>query len=158
MRRGKTVEEACCVHVNKALRSMASECWEWLGYVNHGGYPTWRPEGLGGKRKIVTRIAYEHHYGVNPGDLCVLHKCDNRRCLNPEHLFLGTRGDNAKDRTSKGRDSRGVDRWNCKLTPEQVVEIRKSNEKASVFVKRYGISYANVGMIRKRQSWRYLED
>jgi len=77
------------------------DCWEWTSSVNTGGYGTYP---IHGASRLMHRYFYELASHVVPGDLWVLHKCDNRRCVRPSHLFLGTPKDNAQDKVSKGRD------------------------------------------------------
>lgn len=79
----------------------SGECWEWTAGLNQAGYgqfSMWpdRPER-------AHRFSWVLHNGPIPDDLCVLHACDNRKCVNPAHLFLGTRGDNIRDCFAKGR-------------------------------------------------------
>ena len=82
------------------------KCWDWQGAICVG-YGT-----IGNKYKYrgAHRYSWELSNGPIPKGLCVLHKCDNRRCVNPDHLFLGTKGDNNRDRVKKGRD------WNSNKT------------------------------------------
>lgn len=82
-------------------KATASGCVEWIGARNADGYGLTRTEG---KQRLAHRVSYERSNGVIPDGLCVLHRCDNPPCLNPDHLFVGTRGDNAKDCTAKGRN------------------------------------------------------
>lgn len=80
--------------------SYPDKCWGWKGSTDRHGYPQLRV----GERPITTnRISWEVFKGPIPKGLCVLHKCDNPRCANPEHLFLGTKSDNSKDMVAKGR-------------------------------------------------------
>jgi hypothetical protein len=114
----------------------ADGCWEWTGC--RGGKATSGKHygGLSVRGRMVKahRISYELHYGDVPDGLCVLHRCDNPGCVRPDHLWVGTRSDNARDAVRKGRDTatarpecipRGEKRPNAKLTAEKVVEIRK---------------------------------
>lgn len=78
------------------IKVVASGCWEWQGRLNQAGY------GELGRHTRAHRVSYALHKS-DPQGLCVLHKCDNPPCVNPEHLFLGTRKDNNQDRVKKGR-------------------------------------------------------
>ncbi len=85
-------------------------CWEWVGYKTPDqGYGQIAVNGK--RRRRVHRVAYELNYGPVPPGLCVLHRCDNRTCVRPDHLFLGTNQDNSDDMIAKGRAwwQRGID-------------------------------------------------
>lgn len=76
------------------------QCWEWIGFIGTNGYGR-----LGrGKENAVHRISYELQNGKIANNLWVLHKCDNSKCVNPNHLFLGTVQDNVDDMFRKGRN------------------------------------------------------
>ena len=99
-------------------------CWEWFGAITSRGYGS-----ISIAKKIYSahRVFYQQYVGKIPSGLWVLHKCDNTVCVNPEHLFLGTAGDNARDRAAKGRNANrvGENNFNVRLTEKKVLEIRK---------------------------------
>lgn len=75
-------------------------CWEWVGGVTSAGYGSFCADG---EFINAHRFSWKLHFGPIPDGKHVLHKCDNRRCVRPVHLFLGTNDDNIRDRISKGR-------------------------------------------------------
>lgn len=98
-------------------------CWEWTGTIHPRGYGTL---GIGGRVKHIKahRFSYEMFFGPIPEGQKVLHECDNRRCVNPAHFFLGTDADNAKDCVAKGRHSSLLGTNKPKLTKPMIQTIR----------------------------------
>jgi len=101
-------------------------CWEWQGVLDERGYGLFCfSYKTGFRRKIFAhRISYFLRHGKLPPHLGVCHHCDNRKCANPDHLFLGTRAQNNQDMVNKNRQCKGEDSGMHKLTTEQVVQIR----------------------------------
>lgn len=102
------------------------ECWEWLASKRGNGYGGF---GLEGKTIRAHRLAYALAYGEIPPGIYVLHRCDNRVCVNPKHLFLGTQKENIRDMMDKGRGVRagqsGEGNIQAKLKRSQAEEIRR---------------------------------
>lgn len=137
-------------------------CWEWQKSVNpQTGYGQIM-DCHDGKcvLRTVHRLAYEIFNGKIPEGLFVLHHCDNRRCFNPEHLFIGTQQDNMNDMKTKGRErknpNKGEKHHQAKLTESEVIAIRQSKETYSELAKKYSVSISHICSIRKRRSWRHI--
>lgn len=140
------------------IESMPSGCNEWRGPINHSGYGRF---GVGKKGTLAHRFAYQWYVG-DPGELCVCHKCDNRKCVNPEHLFLGTRADNQADMKRKGRGratgAPGELNNAAKLRAADVDRIRALYPTMNQYeiAGRFGMSQAQIGRILRGESWRTL--
>lgn len=123
-------------------------CWLWTGARTKKGYANC---GNGTKWECVHRVSWRAFKGLIPRGLHVLHRCDVRHCINPEHLFLGTNRDNVQDMWTKGR-ARVVKR--CKLTAENVRQILDSPENNSVLARRFGVTPPAIRAIRIGKTWK----
>jgi len=133
------------------------DCWQWQAGTSAAGYGIFN---IGETDYIATRVSYNLHYKKDPLELCVLHKCDNPKCCNPHHLFLGTKSDNMKDMTSKGRSNKGINVNTNKLTEEQVNEIRYLYKMGvmnkSQLGKEYGVYHSNIISIINNRTWKHI--
>lgn len=137
------------------VEKMPSGCWEWRGAKYRRGYGK---IGVGsskdGTRRLETtsRAAWIVTNGPIPGGLFVCHRCDNRLCCNPDHLFLGTCADNLRDMSDKCRGTKK----NRKLSVDNVKEILSMSKSMSQYAiaKKMGVNQYSIGRIIRGQSYR----
>ena len=129
-------------------------CWEWRAYVLPNGYGKFMLRA--GQCVIAHRYSWELQHGHSVGDMCVLHKCDNRKCVNPSHLFIGTRADNSRDCKEKGRTAKGERHGSAKMTNSTVAELRNlysDGESCNALAEKFSISPMQAWRIANRQRW-----
>lgn len=134
----------------------SGDCWLWTASTAVG-YGQFFPA----RRTMVYahRLSYELAFGPIPEGLQVCHTCDNRRCVNPAHFFLGTHKDNADDRERKGRSPRGAARPNAKLDEAKVRAIRARvavGERQAALAREYGVAAGTIQRIIERRSWKFV--
>lgn len=143
-------------------------CWLWTGPKLRFGHGYIGRGGSNAPKVLAHRLAWELTSGPIPSGMFVLHKCDVPNCVNPKHLFLGTKADNSRDMVSKGRSRRGEHHQTGKLTEVQVREIRERwasrplvNSRVARFgpdsmaaiARDYGVSPGTVLNIIKGKAW-----
>lgn len=136
----------------------SGDCWTWLGGASGSGYGSF---AMNKKNVLAHRAAWILTHGPINDDLCALHRCDNRKCVNPSHLFLGTRTDNAADRDAKGRNvpPRGERNPRAKIRVGDVVAIRArraAGELCRSIADEYGLDESTVAGICRRRIWRHV--
>ena len=124
-------------------------CWLWTGYRDAEGRGQISTSGY--NTPIRAHIAsWILHKGPVPDGLCVCHTCDNPPCVNPDHLWIGTKADNSADMVSKGR-AQGRKR---KLTWESVNEIRQSDFPRHTLALMFGVSQTMISLVRHYRVWK----
>lgn len=132
------------------------ECVEWPFARSGTGYGDIYFDG---RNRGAHVASYCLSRGVEPPSFeqCVMHSCDNRLCVNPAHLSLGTRGQNSADMKHKGRSTRGARARSTKLTEQQVLAIKASSETQTALAAKYGVSQPLVSAIKNGRAWAWLE-
>lgn len=132
--------------MTKTVRIPESGCWIFLGAIKPNGYgDIW----MNGKVVGAHRASYKLFVGSIPNGFDVCHTCDVRCCINPDHLFTGTRQDNMKDCRKKERTAAS----RARLSPSQVQEIRNSKEKNHLLAKMFFCSQNTISRIKKGQAY-----
>ena len=139
-------------------KGLPRQCWEWQSTKNNSGYGKF---WLNGKTALAHRVAYELHNGPIPAGFQVRHTCDNKPCVNPSHLLVGTGKDNARDALDRDRYRRGSGNGRAKLTEPQVSEIRQcwaNGETQVSMARRFGVSRAAIQWVLNGRSWAGIGD
>jgi hypothetical protein len=148
-----SAEERFWAKVKKTLFG----CWEWQGGCTTGYGAFW----LGSNNIGAHIFSWVLKYGPIPEGLCVLHKCDNKRCVRPSHLFLGTNADNTKDMMQKGRGRFpvGEQHGQAKLTEASVLEARrlaKMGISLSAIARKYKVHPTTMWWAVKGVTWKHV--
>jgi hypothetical protein len=142
--------------------SKGADCWLWTGPRRKNGYGKMMTSRPNRRWLVAHRFSWELHNGPIPAGMHVCHRCDNPTCVRPDHLFLGTDADNAADKVSKGRQSRGEDRPLAKLTFREVREIRRhyamGGLSQSQLARAFKVNQTLIGMVIRRAIWKHVAD
>lgn len=138
-------------------RLSESGCWEWQEYLYHG----YGAFSLKNKPHRAHRISYQLFRGPTPKSLMVCHRCNNKRCVNPDHLYLGTSRNNVDDAIRDGLVAKGSDVATSKLTENQVNEMRRLWRTGTVRQKNlaeiFKVDQTLVSLIIKNKIWKHCE-
>lgn len=146
----------------KIIKEFESECWLWIAGSRPSGYGNMTVN----KVKIgAHRVMHIMFKGSIPESMDVCHECDNTWCVNPEHLWAGTRKENMQDSVQKGRNYRGgayraafgKNQGHAKLTDEKVTQILRDNRSQFEVGKSFGISEMIIGRIRRGELWKHVK-
>jgi hypothetical protein len=154
LQRNKPVEQRFWKNVDK---DTLNSCWKWVAGVSNTGYGSF---GINNINYASHRVAWMLTNGDIPDGMCVCHKCDNRLCCNPDHLFLGTLNDNNQDMKQKGRNSagRGEQSGNHKFTEKDILSMRNRYARGEVtqvnLAKEYSSTRQYINLIIHHKYWK----
>lgn len=160
------------IFINRFLNNVPKEsidkCWNWKGTINSSGYGVISEYGRKGKKKYAHRISWEfynnkkipmrseYHGGV------IMHTCDNRKCVNPNHLVLGTQKENVQDMINKGRKVityiEGSKHHNTSINEEIAEKVFLAEGLYKKIAEKYNCTLAVVKGIKNRKTWRHVTD
>jgi hypothetical protein len=128
-------------------------CWNWTGALaGHYGQCRSAPN----VKVPAHRFSWVIHFGAIPDDQMVLHRCDNRICVNPGHLFLGDARTNMRDMVEKGRHPKQLASYRAKLTPADVRAIRSSSATTVSLARMHHVDPSTIRAARKGLAWKNL--
>ena len=147
--------------VDKIQIDPKTGCWEWTGATarTRGGYGVFQYQGQAHR---AHRWIYSYvHNQTLANTTCICHRCDNTRCVNPNHLFPGTHQDNIADKMQKRRQARGETHGKSKLTEQQATAIRtavisRTKSGRQALADQYGVSTDTVSDIRSGRTWQHI--
>ncbi len=141
---------------SKVTKDSASGCWLWGGATDYGyGVFMEGPHGAQKKHR-AHRFLFERMNGPIGGGHVCCHSCDNRACVNPDHIFLGTQAQNMADMVKKGRQRRGSEHHNARLREDDIVAIRRDTREQAEIARSYGVSQVAVSMVKLRKTWKHV--
>lgn len=139
-------------HIDKS-----GDCWVWTGALGHNGYGRSKYQGAS---HSAHRLIYQIDVGPIPKGLQVCHECDNRRCVRPSHLFLGSSLINIRDKVQKNRQAKGTRIHSAKLSDFQASQIRRDRVQESLsynqLASKYGISQKSIRNIISGKTWKHV--
>lgn len=137
--------------------TVTDSCWLWNGLKRRNGYGFIKYKG---KSIAVHRFLWMTFFGPLTYDQVCCHKCDVRNCINPAHIFIGTRDENQKDMKAKGRAASGSKNGTAKLTEKDIPVIRKLYSDGIYqkdIAKKYGVTQTIISSIVLGKTWDHVE-
>lgn len=153
-----TVEERFWAKVPSRASNV---CWPWSGSRGLYGYGVMSKtcRGKSGSVHMAHRLSWEIHFGEIPEGMCICHKCDNPPCVNPKHLFLGTKADNAQDRNAKGRHTNQSGEHNgharlCRQDIDRIIRLLELGRPQSEIAAMFGVKQPHISRILRGAAWK----
>ncbi len=142
-----------------------SGCWNWIAGMSGGYGKFW----FQGKRVLAHRFSYELYVGKITNDLHVLHKCNNKQCVNPDHLYLGTEYDNTQDKIKDGnfygygsgtlKNRKGQEHPASKLKDVDVIKIKRLLKEGAyqhTIAAMFNVTRRAIGLINTGENWSHI--
>jgi hypothetical protein len=144
---------------SKYIVNEETGCWEWQDYLYGQGYGVLR---VGNKFIRAHRFSYEYYVKEIPENMIIMHLCDNPKCVNFNHLKLGTQLENIQDCVKKNRKSIGSKQPNSKLKDDQVLDIKIALQNPYLGIqlelaKKYGVTTTLISRIKKGLTWSHIK-
>jgi hypothetical protein len=149
---------------SKVEISDQDKCWRWIGAKRWNGYGKFTHLE---KTILAHRASYQIAFGSIEKNMVICHKCDNRWCVNPNHLWSGTQGENLSDMFAKGRNAKKKPRGSCELHPrakvdnvqvKEIIERYSLGESSRKLASVYGISKTMILNIVNGKNWKNIDD
>jgi hypothetical protein len=134
----------------------ANGCWIWTATCDRCGYGAFSHNGVAAK---AHRVSWRIHNGDIPSGMCVLHTCDVRNCVNPDHLFLGTQTDNMHDMANKNRSPVGIAHYKTKFDESAVRTIRArwaAGERQVDLAAEFNVNQSVISKVVRRRTWSHI--
>lgn len=139
-----------------SMVDQSGACWLWTGARTALSYGIFTGRIDAQSFDKAHRYSYALANGSIPDGMHVLHRCDNRWCVNPEHLWLGTQADNVRDAHIKGRHVNGSRVGTSRFDEATIIKIRTANGDIADIAKQFGCDYTHVMRIQKSECWKHL--
>jgi len=135
---------------------LLNECMEWDAFIDKDGYGVFT---VSGKKVRAHRYIYMYHFGKVSSELCICHNCDNRKCVNSNHLFVGTWNDNIQDSIRKNRNAIGSQMVGSKLLESDVVLIKQQLQRGisqDLIADNFNVGQTTISRINRGVSWKHV--